>query len=554
MAQSAGFLSQDNRTDMGIPVFCTTANSDPPWNFKIWLDQFFLAVTVKESVNPELLLEEPKEVLLEPLEEIDEYIKQQSNRNQDIKKSSKDIQKVDIRRNTRSKQIRSLKALVRIDHQIISMTIDTGSAKQILESSKNMRFIPRENLNLTTKFLDYNKQPIKRGKEKKMVRIQDRNNTDTLREEITETTFQRTRMIQRTPNRSDSENSDFEQIPQANWNLMNRQIRTDTGNSGQSTSTATTAQPMLVSFWELIGSEKSKEPRSTMEIEADSVMQSPKPPGQTQSGDEPEIGQIIEVDLTMDSIDEPDYSSGTETCMVTPQQKTRGGHKSRKSNNQLSEQLNETNGPLSFEKLFDKSLLAELVSEATWMDQLRRVVERNDRHGVELMGPYTNPLWHQMSVVDDCLLVDNRLDVPEKLRQAVLRRLHQGHPGQEAMLEVSNYLWWPHMHKYIVNMAEECRSCTRYGKNAKYIILKISAKPLPLLTQPGQVFQLDYAGPLEDHKGKKIYLLVAIDRYSKFPSVKVTKSTGRKSTINFLRTYIDTWNTRIDQNGSVFRV
>ena len=92
------------------------------------------------------------------------------------------------------------------------------------------------------------------------------------------------------------------------------------------------------------------------------------------------------------------------------------------------------------------------------------MVERNDRQGFELMGTYTNPLWHQMSVVDDCLLVDNRLAVPEKLRQAVLRRLHQGHPGQEAMLEVSNYLWWPHMHKDIVNMAEECRSCTRYDK------------------------------------------------------------------------------------------
>ena len=106
---------------------------------------------------------------LSSMEEIDEYIKQQSNRNRDIKKSSKDIQKVDIRRNTRSKQIRSLKALVRIDHQIINMTIDTGSpvsflnwatAKQILESSKNTRFIPRENLNLTAKFVDYNKQPI----------------------------------------------------------------------------------------------------------------------------------------------------------------------------------------------------------------------------------------------------------------------------------------------------------------------------------------------------------------------------------------------------------
>ena len=94
---------------------------------------------------------------LSSLEQIDEYIKQ------------KDLQKVDIRRNTRSQQIKSLKALVRIDHQIINMTIDTGSpvsflnwttAKQILETSKNTKFTPRENLNLTTQFVEYNKQPI----------------------------------------------------------------------------------------------------------------------------------------------------------------------------------------------------------------------------------------------------------------------------------------------------------------------------------------------------------------------------------------------------------
>ena len=59
------------------------------------------------------------------------------------------------------------------------------------------------------------------------------------------------------------------------------------------------------------------------------------------------------------------------------------------------------------------------------------------------------------------------------------------------------------MHKDIVNLAEECRSCTRYSKNAKYITPKNATKPLPLLTQPGQEIQLDYAGPLEDFKGKK---------------------------------------------------
>ena len=65
----------------------------------------------------------------------------------------------------------------------------------------------------------------------------------------------------------------------------------------------------------------------------------------------------------------------------------------------------------------------------------------------------------------------------------------------------------------IVNLAEECRECTRYGKNAKYILPRNSSQPLPLLSQPGQEVQLDYAGPLEDCKGKKIYLLTAIDRY-----------------------------------------
>ena len=96
------------------------------------------------------------------------------------------------------------------------------------------------------------------------------------------------------------------------------------------------------------------------------------------------------------------------------------------------------------------------------------------------------------------------------------------------------------MHKDIVNMAEDCQSCTRYGKNAKYVIPKNASKPLPVLSQPGEELQLDYAGPLEGTKGRKIYLLVAIDRYSKFPSVKITKSTGGKSSVKLLRSYVDT--------------
>ena len=51
--------------------------------------------------------------------------------------------------------------------------------------------------------------------------------------------------------------------------------------------------------------------------------------------------------------------------------------------------------------------------------------------------------------MNDVLVVDNRLAIPEKLRNAVLNWLHKDHPGQLAMLDAANYIWWPKMHSQI---------------------------------------------------------------------------------------------------------
>ena len=65
--------------------------------------------------------------------------------------------------------MKSLKALIRIDNQIINKTVDTGSpisflnwsvAKQILDSSGKIQFTPAEQLSLPAQFVDYNKRPI----------------------------------------------------------------------------------------------------------------------------------------------------------------------------------------------------------------------------------------------------------------------------------------------------------------------------------------------------------------------------------------------------------
>ena len=136
---------------------------------------------------------------------------------------------------------------------------------------------------------------------------------------------------------------------------------------------------------------------------------------------------------------------------------------------------------------------------------------------------------------DDCILVDNRLAVPLQLRPEVLKRTLREHPGQEAMLGVSRYMWWPHVRKDIVKIAEEC-VVAPYDKNAKYLIPKTASKSLPLRTQPAQDLQLENASTIENHNRIKIHLLVAIDRFSKFSSVK---DTSGKTPVKFLRTYFD---------------
>ena len=110
------------------------------------------------------------------------------------------------------------------------------------------------------------------------------------------------------------------------------------------------------------------------------------------------------------------------------------------------------------------------------------------------------------------------------------------------------------MHKDIVNLAVECRSCTGYGKSAKYIIPKNASKPLQLLTQPGQEIQLDYAGPLEDDKGKNT-LAGSNRQIFKTPKSKNHKI-NRGKIVNKTSTFIyrHAPNTEIIKNRPIFRV
>ena len=105
-------------------------------------------------------------------------------------------------------------------------------------------------------------------------------------------------------------------------------------------------------------------------------------------------------------------------------------------------------------------------------------------------------------------------------------------------MAASEYLWWPFMTRQIIDTCEKCRECTLFGKNLKPASTFNAEQPLLVLSGPNQELQLNFACPILDDKGSKIFLLVAIDRFSKFPSVFISKTTGAKKVTQFLDSYI----------------
>ena len=62
-----------------------------------------------------------------------------------------------------------------------------------------------------------------------------------------------------------------------------------------------------------------------------------------------------------------------------------------------------------------------------------------------------------LSVIDGCLMFADRVVVPTKLRQAVLRQLHSGHPGINQMKSIArSVVYWPNIDINIECMVKRC--------------------------------------------------------------------------------------------------
>ena len=195
--------------------------------------------------------------------------------------------------------------------------------------------------------------------------------------------------------------------------------------------------------------------------------------------------------------------------------------------------------PFSWPELFDSKFMSLLSKQDLVLKKIIKAIEEDRKQDILQLGNYYKSYLNNLHVSGGCLYLDNRLVIPACLRSTMLNRLHEAHPGQFAMKSLATqYIWWPKIYREIQVHGENCIECVKAGKNLKPLINHNTLGKLPTVEEPNQEMELDFAGPLPLVWGTKKYILVCVDRFSKFPSAQITSSTSAKSIINFLSKYI----------------
>ncbi|XP_062538690.1 uncharacterized protein K02A2.6-like [Armigeres subalbatus] len=132
-----------------------------------------------------------------------------------------------------------------------------------------------------------------------------------------------------------------------------------------------------------------------------------------------------------------------------------------------------------------------------------------------------------LAIVSDCLTYGERLVIPSKFRDRVLRVLHKGHPGVERMRSIArNYVYWPGIDEQINHRVRTCVECSRAAKTNS----KTNMESWPTPEKPWQRIHADYAGPVDGN-----YYLIVVDAFGKWPEVISTKRITTSATVAMFR-------------------
>ena len=168
----------------------------------------------------------------------------------------------------------------------------------------------------------------------------------------------------------------------------------------------------------------------------------------------------------------------------------------------------------------DPTLLKTLVSLERQQHEL--IPEENQRHKESYQA---DSVWSSSKTK---LLSPKTLERPSSA---------SCHPAINKMSLAARHFWWPRMTEAIQKKCETCLPCKMSGKNIKPNIPSTEINSLPPLANPNEEIQLDFIGPMTENN-RRFYILLSMDRYSKWPAASFCTSTDGETAVKFLDQYI----------------
>ena len=99
--------------------------------------------------------------------------------------------------------------------------------------------------------------------------------------------------------------------------------------------------------------------------------------------------------------------------------------------------------------------------------------------------------------------MDKRLVIPQSLRPMIMCSLHYGHPGRDSMLSMIADIWWPRIHREVVDQARLCDQCLQSGKKLKCMLRQNQVGKLAGASEQNEEIALDFAVRFRTRKNER---------------------------------------------------
>ena len=141
-------------------------------------------------------------------------------------------------------------------------------------------------------------------------------------------------------------------------------------------------------------------------------------------------------------------------------------------------------------KIFSSTLMASLTSKDAIFKEARDCVLAENEDRCRQIRPHIHSFWMDRHGKDGCLSIDDRIVIPNSIKDAYVEAIHATHPGSWGMTDMATHAWWPYMHFDIIT--ESATPVSKLVKNLKSLIPANELAPLNLCKVPNEEVQIDF--------------------------------------------------------------